>query len=254
MRKLFVICILFIPSMAFAQHSIEGVWARGSPGAKTGGGFEYWYLSWGRRMYPRGMHIIVDLHADQPLLVIAEWAQAEIISSNETDDKTELKLFFSQEEVYIVASFHFNNDGTMWIEAPGGEPVFGTIGPNIIYHKIDGPEFDVTFDYIRRARSSNRVFTTVKDLPLHESNLPHNPADSPVIMIIPAGSLVQFRWWVPEMEIGHAWVSITAVHSAGRPKVVEAIGTTRRVLADGWVFTDMFVGMTDRFLRENMPE
>jgi len=250
--RLFVLFTLFFPSVVFAQHSVEGVWSR-SPGGIEGGGFENWDLSWGRRMYPRGIHLIVDLHADRPFLVVPEWTRAEIISFNERGYKTELNLFFPREGVYVVAKFHFNNDGTMWMEtSPDGRFAFGRAGQEIIFHKVDGPEFDVTFDYIRRARSSTVVHTTVEDLPLHEES----KANSPVITILPAGSLVQFPWWEPEMEVGSAWVLVTAVHSAGLPKVVEVVvdGIARRVLASGWIFTDMFVGMTDRFLRENLSE
>jgi len=258
LRKLFVITILFFPPVVFAQYSIEGVWVRGVSSGIIGGGFENWDLSWGRRMLPRGIHLIVDLHADRPIFVVPEWTQAEIISLDKRDDKTELKIFFPREEVYAAAVFHFNDDGTIWIEEIplNAHTVvlyhLGLAGSDRVFHKIDGPEFDVTFDYIRRARSSVRVHTTVEDLPLHRKS----NADSPVITIIPAGSLVQFQWWEPEMEVGYAWVLVTAVHSAGLPKVVEVIagGIARRVLASGWAFTDMFVGMTERFLQENLSE
>jgi len=255
--RLFVLFTLFFPSVVFAQHSIEGAWSR-SPGGIEGGGFAERNLSWGKRMHPRATHIIVDLHADRPSIEISEFAVEEIISLNEEGDRTELMFHFTRGGFDVTAIFHFRDDGTMWIEEVplNAHSVLlsnlGLTGSDRVFHKIDGPEFDEIFDFIRRARSSLVVHTTVEDLPLHEES----KVNSPVITILPAGSLVQFRWWEPEMEVGSAWVRVTAVHSAGLPKVVEVVvaGIVRSVIASGWIFTDMFVGMTDRFLRENLSE
>jgi len=153
MKKLFVISTLLVFSLvscvdtsaqSLTHHSIEGVWSIHSDITEVGDeGFGQFDLSWGRRGFPRLIDIIVDLHSDPPIFQIPEFDIAEIVSINELGNKTELTFFSWRGGFNVNAVFHFNEDGTMWVESYEAEDgsIFapGRVGRDWVFHRIDGP-------------------------------------------------------------------------------------------------------------------
>jgi len=183
MKRQLIIIFLLFPAVAFAQHSIEGVWTL-IPGAIGAPGRIEEHLSWGSRMYPPATHIIVDLHSEPPIIDVRQFTIEEIISIDERGNETEIRFHFGRGGFDVAVIFHFNEDGTMWIEPIEGESGFWATGPDRIYHKLDGPEFDPALDTERRALGFERTNTIDRALPLRE----RADASSPVIKTLPAGS------------------------------------------------------------------
>ena len=103
--------------------------------------------------------IIVDLHGTVPSIETSAgsgFAPVEIISVTEKGDETQLRFLLKRPEIMaisqldITATFHFNEDSTMWIEpSADGRPVFGSTGMDHLYHKIDGPGFSAEMDAVQ---------------------------------------------------------------------------------------------------------
>jgi hypothetical protein len=96
-------------------------------------------LSWGSKTIPRAFELLIDLHADTPMIEICEITTDEVIKVIESGKKTELTFHFARGNFDITMVCHFNNDGTMWIEPIEGITLFAT-GEKYLYYKIDGPE------------------------------------------------------------------------------------------------------------------
>lgn len=150
MRKLLIITILLSLSLICCAHnpvqntpqnSIEGVWAchPDSPLAVEGETMFYRDLSWGRRYFHRNISMIIDLHSTPPTFEIPELTWDEIISVKEEGNKTELTFYFARGGFNVTVIFHFNEDGTMWIESYEGGFYPGGTGRDFPYYKIDGP-------------------------------------------------------------------------------------------------------------------
>jgi len=142
-KKMLLIGLLFFPYIVFAQHSIEGVW---SPlrNPCMSGSIERDF-SWGRRTISRHIDLVVDLHSEPPTIWIpqAHYPPDRIISFNEQGNVTELYIFSAERGSSFVAVFHFNEDGTMWIErSQYAHGYFWGAGEDYILHKVAGPEFD----------------------------------------------------------------------------------------------------------------
>jgi len=147
MKKLFVISIVLVFSFvscvdtsaqSLTHHSIEGIWSTRPNVTEIGeAGFHRFNLSWGRRGFPRIVDIVVDLHSDPPIIQVPELFIGDVTNIIESGSRTELTFFWHRWEVYSTVIFHFNEDGTMWIEPPAdGNTLFPT---GLTLHKIDGP-------------------------------------------------------------------------------------------------------------------
>jgi len=148
-KKLFVISTFLVlfcvscvhnPTKNSPRNSIEGVWSRVPDTMERGLSVFYELdLSWGKKGFPRLIDIVVDLHSVPPIFEIPELTRDEIISVNEKGDKTLLTFYFARGEFNVTVIFHFNKDGTMWIESFEGGFDPGGTGRDFIYYKIDGP-------------------------------------------------------------------------------------------------------------------
>jgi hypothetical protein len=122
---------------ANAQNSIEGVWSW-SQYASMERAYE-WDFSWGRRAVSRYFDIIVDLHSTPPDIRINNFTWDRIVSVNEKNNVTELTFYFARGDFSVTMIFHFNEDGTMWIEPLEGGLYYSRTGEDNIFYKIDGP-------------------------------------------------------------------------------------------------------------------
>lgn len=140
-KFLFIIFILFFPFICCAQipiqNSIEGVWSiEQYPNANRTVSYE---LSWGKRVIPRSFDIIIDLHNENPKIIISQFSMDDIISVTEEEDFAELTFFFKRGNFNVTMICHFNQDGTMWIEPLPDNLTFFRTGRDQVYYKIDGP-------------------------------------------------------------------------------------------------------------------
>jgi len=218
-RLLAIISILFFPALAFAQHSIEGVWSN-IENPNMSGAIEL-DLSWGNRMVSRHIDLVVDLHSDPPTFWIpgAFYPPDRILSFSEKGNETELTVYSANSGTIASATFRFNEDGTMQVVAQqyAGR---GYYFPRLVLHKHDGPEFGLAADATRRSLAFERTHITDRNLPLRE----RAEVRSPVIKTLPANSDV----WLHE-SFTRRFASPSIIHEWSRVSTVDGIV--------GWLFT-----------------
>ena len=129
---------------------IEGAWVWRPAEIPWIGNFER-DLSWGRRVFPQETKIIVDLHSATPIIETrSSWTTGEITGIIEKGDETQLRFLWRDTDTTVT--FHFNEDGTMWIEPLTDDRfVFGSTGKDRPYSKIDGLGFSAEMDAIQAA-------------------------------------------------------------------------------------------------------
>jgi hypothetical protein len=122
-------------------------------------------LSRGELVVPYAFDIIIDLYIENPTIIINGlpfWD--DIIAVNERGNTTELIFYSKRDECNYTLFFHFNEDGTMWIESlPEG--AFLPTGKNRIYYKMGNiaytGEYEPNPEFTEMARE-NSIW--VKDL------------------------------------------------------------------------------------------
>jgi len=149
--------------------SIEGVWSLRSDTMASPGGFIERDLSWGRRVLPCiNANIIVDLRNTSPFIETrTSRTVSEITSVNEKGNKTELRFLWRG--INVVTMFHFNENGTMWLEPPSDEGfrIFPGIDRNHVFHRVDGPEFHAEINTMQSTFQCRQPFARSVFLP-HE--------------------------------------------------------------------------------------
>jgi len=128
------------------NYSIEGVWVWWPVEMATipgNSGLIERDLSWGRRVFPQEIAIIVDLHGVRPTIETrTSHTISEITSINEFGNRTEIR--FAWQGLDIAAIFRFDGNGNMWVELPENQDnriIISPTGRDRVYRRIDGPGF-----------------------------------------------------------------------------------------------------------------
>jgi len=229
MKRTVLIQIFFLLPfvVASAQHSIEGVWSL-VQNPSMGGAAEHEF-SWGRRIFSRNFQFMVDLHSDPPALTQFAMLPNRIVSVYEKGTITKLTLR-TDDYMDVTLTFHFNENGTMWMEQPYAA-FFGLIPTPTneprIHYKIEGPEFDLAAEAQRRSLAFQRTHTITGDLPLWEKD-----GMGREIKTLPKGSDIQL------LELDK-WVETIQGITGKFAYIVTVDGTV------GWLFSDMFIPPED---------
>ena len=164
MKKIiFIILHFHIIFLCYAQNTIEGVWSAHTFPELDIMVTQSFKLPRGELTVPNAFDIIIDLNNEKPSIIVNQHNWDDIISIDVSSNVTELTFYFRRGEAFVTLFFHFNEDGTMWIEdLPVGRSFLGTgIGKDFIYYKMgnisETGEFELNLEYAEMARKNNDI-------------------------------------------------------------------------------------------------